>query len=42
MVEAIPTISDQFLMYVAGDGGDTGAYQESLQELGLFQDVDAS
>ena len=36
MVEAIPIAGDQYLMYVAGDGGDTGIYQENLQELGLF------
>ena len=42
MVEGIPTADDQYFMYINGDGGDTGIYQNNLQELGLFQDVDPS
>ena len=42
MVEAIPSASGHVMMYVAGEGGETGTYQENLNELGLFQDVDAS
>ena len=42
MVEAFPTADGQLMMYIAGDGGETGTYQENLEELGLFQDLDAS
>ena len=42
MVEVIPTASGHVMMYVAGEGGETGTYQQNLEELGLFQDVDAS